>query len=134
MKDLNGNRMSIFNKIDSKLIEFASKIGARITMDRPGYPEELRTFEERRIYWTDNEICKAIIIQPTFRATGVDSTMWNMISIAWFEDIDSKTRLQWVEDLICEKEFKYIESDIEKLIEKSYVNLSRLTINDLKNN
>ena len=134
MNNLDSNRTSIFNKIDSKLIEFASKIGATLTMDRPGYPSELRTFEERRIDWTENEICKAVIIQPTFKANGVNSNKWNLINIAWFDNTDSNKRLQWFESLISEKEFKYIESDIANLIEKSYINLRRLTIKDLKNN
>jgi hypothetical protein len=54
--------MSRFKNIDKKLKDLSEKLGAELTKDRPSYPEALRTFEERRIDWTENGISKAIII------------------------------------------------------------------------
>jgi hypothetical protein len=75
--------MSRFNLIDDKLSGLANKLNAKLTKDRPEYPEVLRTFEERRIDWNDGEISKAIIIQPNFEATRVNTAIWNLINIAW---------------------------------------------------
>ncbi len=74
--------MSRFKEIDSKLEKLSAKLDAKLTKDRPNSPEVLRTFEERRIDWVDNNICKAIIIQPTFESNGVNSKIWNFINIA----------------------------------------------------
>ena len=52
--------MSRFNLIDDKLSNFAIKLNARLTKDRPWHPNTSRTFE-RRIDWNDGEIRKAII-------------------------------------------------------------------------
>lgn len=78
--------MSRFKLIDEKLAKLAIKLNAKLTKDRPEYPEALRTFEERRIDWIKNKICKAIIIQPNFEDIGVNSTIWNFINIAYLFD------------------------------------------------
>ncbi len=124
--------MSRFKNVGTKLDELAKKLGAKITSGRPGYPEELSTFEERRIDWTDNGISKAIIIQPTFKNKGVDSNKWNFINIAWFDDAKSVKRPQWIKYLVKEKKFDFIEHSIDDLINMSFENLTKISMKDLK--
>jgi hypothetical protein len=95
--------MSRFKNIDSKLIDLANKLNARLTKDRPDYPESLRTFEERRIDWVENEIMKAIIIQPNFELNGVNSNIWNFINCAIYDDGWSVSRPKWIEKLVDQK-------------------------------
>jgi hypothetical protein len=124
--------MSRFDLIDDKLSELAKKLNAKLTKDRPEYPEVLRTFEERRIDWNDDEIGKAIIIQPTFEATGVNSTIWNFINIAWYDDAHSLKRPQWIDILVDESQFEAIEKNIDTLLSKSEENLKKIRMEDLK--
>ncbi|HYF04259.1 MAG TPA: hypothetical protein VEC36_12830 [Patescibacteria group bacterium] len=124
--------MSIFKEIDSKIENLAMKLNARLTKDRPGYPEVLRTFEERRIDWIDNGIHKAIIIQPTFENKGVNSKIWNVTNIAWINEFIAGRRPQLIINLIDQKEFKVIENNIDELLKTSEENLIKITRNDLK--
>ena len=124
--------MSRFYFIDDKLSNLAIRLNARLTKDRPAYPEMLRTFEERRIDWIDNEINKAIIIQPNFEATGVNSAIWNFINIAWYDDAHSVKRPQWMNILVDKGEFEKIEADIDGLLFQSEENLKKIRMQDLK--
>jgi hypothetical protein len=123
--------MSRFKFIDNRLSELANKLGAKLTKNRPGYPEALRIFEERRIDWNDDEIRKAIIIQPNFEATGVNSTIWNFINIAWLDDAHSVKKLKWIDILVDKGEFRIIEQNIEELLLKSEENLKKIRREDL---
>lgn len=123
--------MSRFKNIDSKLVDLADKLNGRLTKDRPSYPESLRTFEERRIDWIENNIMKAIIIQPNFEATGVNSKIWNFINIAMYDDGLSISRSKWMEILVDQKDFTFIEDNIDKLLLKSEENLSNISMKDL---
>ena len=123
--------MSRFYFIDDKLINLANSLNARLTKDRPEYPEVLRTFEERRIDWSDNEINKAIIIQPNFEATGVNSSIWNFINIAWHDDAHSVKRPQWINILVDKGEFEMIEKNIDELLFQSEENLKKIKMEDL---
>ncbi len=124
--------MSRFSNIDKALEKLADRFKAKLTKDRPDYPKALRTFEERRIDWIKNDINKAIIIQPTFKAKGVDSSRWNFINIAWYDDAKSANRPQWFKYLAKEVEFKEIEKDIDALISISISNLDNISMDDLK--
>ncbi|MBC7410164.1 MAG: hypothetical protein H7339_17415 [Arcicella sp.] len=126
--------MSRFTEIDFKLQNLAEKLNAKLTKYRPDYPEVLRTFEERRIDWMDNDISKAIIIQPTFENEGVNSTIWNLINIAWFDDAKSITRPQWIKYLIEKEEFEIISQNIDFLIKQSEENLVNIKIENLNKN
>ena len=75
--------MNRFEKIESFIKKINQEIGGLISKDRPHFPEALRTFEERRIDWENSGIRKAILIQPTFEATGVNSDLWNFTLVAW---------------------------------------------------
>ena len=125
-------KMSRFTEIDFKLQNLAEKLNAKLTKDRPGYPKVLRTFEERRIDWMDNGISKAIIIQPTFENDGVNSTIWNLINIAWFDDAKSILRPKWKKYLIEKKEFEIISQNIDILIKQSEENLVNIKMENLK--
>ncbi|TDO70421.1 hypothetical protein EV143_11141 [Flavobacterium chryseum] len=123
--------MSIFKNIDSKLIDLARKLNGRLTKDRPDYPEVLRTFEERRIDWVENNIMKAIIIQPNFEVNGVNSNIWNFINLAIYDDGLSISNPKWMEILVDQKDFTFIDDSIDKLLLKSEENLSNISMEDL---
>jgi hypothetical protein len=124
--------MSKFAKIDKKLLTLSDKLNATLTKDRPCYPEILRTFEEIRIDWIENNINKAIIIQPTFESNGVNSKIWNFINIAWYDDAKSINRPQWFKNLVKRKDFTFIENKIDELLSVSENNLKNIEISDLK--
>jgi hypothetical protein len=123
--------MSKFKNIDNKLNTLAIKLNASLSKVRPGYPEGLMTFEERRIDWRDGEIRKAIIIQPTFEATGVNSSIWNFINIAWTEKNGLAVKPGWIKTLIDKSDFKEIEENIDNLLFTSEENLKNIRIEDL---
>lgn len=124
--------MSRFKQIDISLSEYANRLHARLTKDRPGYPEALRTFEERRIDWQEGNIHKAIIIQPNFEHTGVNSNIWNFINLAWSDDGHSTHRPRWIKMLVDQDKFEIIETNIVELLNKSEENLKQIGIDDLK--
>ena len=124
--------MGRFNKIDDKLRNVADKLNAKLTKDRPEYPQALRTFEERRIDWREGNIFKAIIIQPNFEEKGVNSTIWNFINIAWYDDGQSFQRPQWINILIDKGDFRVIESNIDSLLSQSEEKLKEIGMQDLK--
>ncbi|RYE50424.1 MAG: hypothetical protein EOP48_19790 [Sphingobacteriales bacterium] len=124
--------VSRFYLIDDKITNLANRLNARLTKDRPNYPDVLRTFEERRIDWNDNKINKAIIIQPNFEATGVNSSIWNFINIAWHDDAHSAKRPKWINILVDKSEFEVIEKNIDKLLFQSEENLKKIKMEDLK--
>ncbi|MDO1451865.1 hypothetical protein Q0590_36690 [Rhodocytophaga aerolata] len=121
--------MSRFKEIDSKLEKLSNKLNARLSKDRPDYPEALRTFEERRIDWESDDIRRSIIIQPTFEVTGVNSTIWNFIAIAWKEEGCLKRRC--IKGLVEEKDFTEIAQNIDILLEESEKLLTRISDKDL---
>lgn len=124
--------MSRFQNIDDKLNHLAAKLNAILTKDRPNYPEALRTFEERRIDWMENQMRKAIIIQPNFELSKVNSSIWNFINIAWIEKNGVAQKPGWMVELVDKGDFKDIENNIDELLLKSEENLRSVTIEDLK--
>ncbi|WP_034257730.1 hypothetical protein [Altibacter lentus] len=124
--------MSVFSKIDDKLIKLSNRLNATLTKDRPSYPEALRTFEERRIDWIVNDINRAIIIQPNFEINGVNSEIWNFINIAWYDDAKSINRPQWYRNLAEKEKFENIEKRIDHLLRTSENNLTNIKMTDLK--
>lgn len=123
--------MSRFEQMDIKLDVLAKKLNAKLTKDRPGYPEMFRTFEERRIDWNENNIHKAIIIQPNFENDGVNSKIWNFINIAWFDNAKSISKSKWLKKLVDKDNFETIDLNIDKLLSESIENLKNITLNDL---
>jgi len=123
--------MNKFETIDNKLYSFATKLNGTLTKDRPHFPREMIDFEERRIDWHENEMRKAIIIQPTFTAKGVNSSLWNFINIAWTERNGIAVKPGWQKCLIEKKDFSEIEKEIDDLLIKSEQNLKGIEIKDL---
>ncbi len=123
--------MSRFKNIDEKLEKLSTKLGAKLSKDRPRYPKALRTFEERRIDWKEGDIFKAIIIQPTFEDNGVNQEIWNLINIAW-SDFNKGHRPQWMTNLVDKERFETIENNIDSLLTKSENNLVSIGKDDLK--
>jgi len=125
--------MSRFDNIDIKLEKLSAKLGVELIKDRPSYPEALRTFEERRIDWVENGINKAIIIQPTFTSTGVDSSNWNFINLAWIKKGHIAQKPGWIKNLVYQKDFNEIENGIDNLLKESIMNLQAVKIEDVLN-
>jgi len=124
--------MSVFSKIDDKLVKLSDRLNATLTKDRPSYHEGLRIFEERRIDWIVNDINRAIIIQPNFEINGVNSEIWNFINIAWYDDAKSTNRPQWYRNLAEKEKFENIEKRIDHLLRTSENNLTNIKMTDLK--
>lgn len=123
--------MSRFKNIDSKLSDLSNKLNGRLTKDRPSYPKSLRTFEERRIDWVENDIMKAIIIQPNFEINGVNSNIWNFINLAIYDDGLSISNPKWMKILVDQKDFSFVEDNIDNLLLKSEENLCNISVSDL---
>ena len=106
------------------------RLNATLTKDRPEYPEELRTFEERRIDWTDGEIHKAIIIKPCFELTGVNSAFWSFVNVARpvARPFDMRT---WQRYLLKDVDFEEIDRNIDELLQKSEESLALITSENL---
>ena len=124
--------MGRFERIDIKLETLANELSASLTKDRPSYPEILRTFEERRIDWVNGGMMKAIIIQPNFEDTGVNSDIWNFINIALFDDGHSASIPKWIKRLVDQEKFENIERNIDGLLKESKDNLAKIQLEDLK--
>ena len=122
--------MSIFENIEISLEKLRIEVGGIISKDRPNYPEPLRTFEERRIDWEDNEICKAIIIQPTFELKEVNSKLWNFYLVAW--SWTEKRRVSYRKEIILKADFEVIETNIQKLLSEGKETLLNIKLEDLK--
>lgn len=123
--------MSKFENIDVQLLGFCSKIDGKLTKDRPGYPEMLRTFEERRIDWVDGDVSKAIIIQPTFEATGVNVLIWNVVNVAWRKCDRTGPIDKWTNYLKRRVDFETIEMQIDAILSQSMRKLNEIDKSDL---
>jgi len=108
-------------------------LNAVLSFDRPNYPEALRTFEERRIDWVENSIHKAIIIQPNFTSTGVDSTKWSFINLAWITKKGIAQKPGHRITLIEKGDFDEIEYRINELLSQSITNLQTVKLSDIQN-
>jgi hypothetical protein len=122
--------MSVFKKIDEKLENLALNLSATLSKNRPYLPAFLNTFEERRIDWQEDNIKKAIIIQPMLEPNGVDESFWNYCIMAWIE-VDGIPAKFFKEQLMSKIAFIEIEREIEKLIELSMNKLIQITDKDL---
>lgn len=119
-------KMNSFKNIDNQLTKLANRLEGKLTIDRPSYPEALRTFEERRIDWMHNGIFKAIIIHPKFEVNGVNSSLWTFKIVAWENGSNGIRKNSWRKDLIHEQDFSIIENDIQNLIEKGEEELKKV--------
>lgn len=118
--------MSLFKHIDAYIENEANLLGAVVSKDRPGYPEEMRNFEERRLDWTTGNIKKAILIQPKFTLNNVDSTQWSFRVVAWLDRTNSYTKT-FVEN----STFETIEESIESLFRMAVKELETISEKDL---
>jgi len=124
--------LSLFQTIDKDLELVAEKLKARLTIDRPWAPKSFHPFEERRIDWEDKGLNKAIIIQPYFAPTGVDSTKWSLINIAWIKKNKISKKPQWERILIENENFIKIENNITELLKRSIDNLESIELKEVE--
>ena len=123
--------MSRFTEIDPKLILIANQLQAKLRIDRDWDPSA--GFEERRIDWLDGEINKAIIIQPTFESTGVNSSIWNFYAVAWIKINNVANKPGWKKEFVIKENFRVIETEIDKLLIEAVKNLKAIKIEEVMN-
>lgn len=121
--------MSLFTSIDPKLRIIADQLQAKLKIDREWDPTA--SFEERRIDWIQNGINKAIIIQPTFESTGVDSKRWNFYVFACITINGVARKPGWRKELVVKKDFSVIELEIDKLLKVAVKHLIEVEIEDV---
>jgi len=121
--------MSIFINIDPKLRIIANRLQATLKIDREWGPAA--GFEERRIDWVQDEINKAIIIQPTFESTGVNSTIRNFYAFAWIKINRVAHKPGWKKELVVKEDFRVIETEIDRLLEEAVKHLLNVKIEDV---
>ena len=127
--------MSIFALIESQLTELVAAYQAVLTRDRDGQSLRLMgpnhaSFEERRIDWQREGINLAIIIQPDFLVTGVDTTKWNFRAVAWQGSGHERRTAR--QDFATSMPFQFIEERIESLLVKACSYLNIIKMSDLK--
>lgn len=118
------------DEIDLKLETLATKMNAKVSKDRPEYPEDLRTFEERRIDWIENNINKAIIFQPNFDSKGVNEEKWHFGVVAWY--FEGNHDLRFSEGLMKEKEFESIANQLDQLLLLAVERLAKISMTELE--
>jgi hypothetical protein len=79
----------------------------------------------------DNSIRKAIIIQPIFELGGVNSSLWNLLNVAWTMNKTTFQKKRWIKELVIRKPFDEIESNIHQLLRQSEQNLNAIEMKDL---
>jgi hypothetical protein len=117
-------------EIDLKLEALANKLSAKVSKNRPGQPESLRTFEERRIDWIDIDINKAIIFQPNFELEGVNEDKWNFLIAAWH--FEGPVHLRFTRYLVKEKPFNLVANQLTELLIAAVEHLSTIDMIELK--
>lgn len=126
-----GNAMKRFTEeIDLKMMTLANKMNAKVSKDRPEYPQALRTFEERRIDWIEDNINKAIIFQPNFESKGVNEEKWNFGVAAWY--FEGTTDLRFSEELVKEEHFESIVYQLDELLVDAVDRLAKINMIELK--
>jgi len=121
--------MSVFVQIESRLKQCAVEQQAILSQNRRG--TSLRFgFEERRIDWQQDGINRAIIIQPDFLATGVDTTKWNFRAVAWQDSAHQKRTAHY--DLATSVAFWAIEGRIDTLLAEARTYLNAIQVSDLQ--
>ena len=126
-----GNAMTRFtDEIDLKLETLANKMNAKVSKNRPGYPEQLRTFEERRIDWINNNVNKAIIFQPNFESDGVNEEKWNFGVAAWY--FQGRIDLRFSQELVKEKQFDFITNQLDHLLMAAVKCLTEISMTELE--
>jgi hypothetical protein len=121
--------MSVFVQIESRLRQCAAEQQAILTQNRRG--TSLRFgFEERRIDWQQDGINRAIIIQPTFLATGVDITKWKFRAVAWQDSAHAKRTAHY--DLATSVTFRAIEERIDSLLSEARTYLNNIQASSLQ--
>lgn len=121
----------MLEKLDPQIMRVVNRLGAKLSIDRPLYPEPLRTFEERRIDWLDNGVHKAIIIQPTFELAGVNAELWNFTILAWDLTPSGTRNNSWVKKVIHQQDFCKIENGIVDLLNNAVNDLEKISKKDL---
>jgi hypothetical protein len=127
--------MSVFAQLEVHLINFAAEHHALLTRNRQG--ESLRPagptmvgFEERRIDWQRAGINRALIIQPDFLVTGVDTSKWNVRLVAWQGSGHHKRTAG--QDLVTSMPFQNIADRLADLLAEARSYLNRIQLSDLR--
>jgi hypothetical protein len=125
--------MSVFAQLDARLIQFATEQQTVLTRNRENHwplAPELLGFEERRVDWQRDGMNLAVIIQLNFLATGVDTTKWNFIAVAW--QYRKGATFSADKELVASMPFGYIEEQVESLLAEASSYLHSLQPDDLR--
>jgi hypothetical protein len=121
--------MNVFVQIEARLRQCAVEQQAVLTQDRAGMSLRFG-FEERRIDWQQDGINRAIIIQPDFLATGVDTTKWNFSAVAWQGSAHKKRTADY--DFATSVAFQAIEERIDSLLSEACTYLNNIQASHLQ--
>lgn len=125
--------MSVFAQIETRLAQFAAEQQVVLTRNRENHwplAPELLGFEERRVDWQRADINLAVIIQPDFLATGVDTTKWNFSAVAW--QYRKGGRHHAIKELVTSMPFQFIEAQVESLLAQARTYLNNIQPDDLR--
>jgi hypothetical protein len=127
--------MSIFASIESQLVELSTAYRAVLTRNRNGQSlrpagPNMASFEERRIDWQREGLNLALIIQPDFLVTGVDTSKWNFRAVVW--QGNGHRKLTAGQDFVTSMPFQHIEEQIDDLLVKACDYLNSIQMSDLE--
>jgi hypothetical protein len=128
-----------FRLIENKLNEFAGRHNAKVETawyfrGNPAYTYT-ETGPFRRIVWADSTFSKAIIIEPYRDTTGVDSTAWDFLYVAWLDTTVGENPLHnptYTKNLLKKVKFEVIEKNIDQLLSTSEKELQKIKREDLE--
>jgi hypothetical protein len=121
--------MSVFIQLEAQLKQCAAEQQAVLTQDRQGMSLRFG-FEERRIDWQQDGINRAIIIQPDFLETGVDTTKWNFSAVAWQGSGHEKRTIDY--ELATSVAFQAIAERVDSLLLEARTYLNAIQASDLQ--
>lgn len=127
--------MSVFAQIESQLQACTTEQEGTLTQNRGGmsllpFGPNGVGFEERRIDWQRDGINLAIIIQPDFLETGVDTEKWNFSAVAWQGSGHYKRTTD--QDFITSMPFQSIETQIASLLTEACIYLNNIQTGNLQ--
>ena len=130
--------------LDDKLECFAKKYHTSLTspdlkyfVDKNDTASEFRSsnsLKNRQIEWIDGDIAKAVVIQPHLSSPGHKSDAWDFFILAWLYNAPSFEKPFWQQCLLKNASIQTLERNIDQLLSQSEDKLSKIKVEDFKNN
>ena len=119
--------------LDDKLEGFAKKYNTQVTSPKiTYYPQVEDSLESRQIEWVDDNIGKALMIQPHQKSSGISSKTWDVYNLAWLINAPTWEKPFCRYDLLKNAELTTLERNIDQLLSQSEQKLGSIKIEDLK--